>query len=46
MKVQPVVISLPIADRRTSYDFYRTALEFSPIGNWPTTACPSRCSSS
>jgi predicted lactoylglutathione lyase len=29
---EPVVISLPIADRRTSYDFYRQALSLEAIG--------------
>lgn len=35
-----MVISLPIADRRTSYDFYRTALEFSPIGELADDSVP------
>lgn len=28
----PVVISLPIEDRRTSFTFYRNGLDFDPIG--------------
>lgn len=28
----PVTVCLPTADRRTSYDFYRHALELEPIG--------------
>jgi predicted lactoylglutathione lyase len=29
----PVVVSLPIADRRSSYAFYRDGLGFEPIGD-------------
>jgi uncharacterized protein len=29
---EPVVISLPIADRRTSFDFYRQALSLEAVG--------------
>lgn len=32
MTYEPVVISLPIADRRTSYDFYRQALGLEEVG--------------
>lgn len=28
----PVVISLPIEDRQTSFTFYRDGLDFDPIG--------------
>lgn len=28
----PLVVSLPIADRRTSFAFYRDALELEPVG--------------
>ncbi len=30
--IKPIIISLPIADRLTSHDFYRTALGLNPIG--------------
>jgi uncharacterized glyoxalase superfamily protein PhnB len=29
---EPVVISLPVADRRTSFDFYRQALSLEAVG--------------
>ena len=32
MPFSPVVVSLPIADRRTSFDFYRHGLGFDVIG--------------
>jgi len=32
MSYDPVVIGLPITDRRTSYDFYRQALDLEAIG--------------
>jgi predicted lactoylglutathione lyase len=32
MIYEPVVISLPVTDRRTSYDFYRQALGLEAIG--------------
>ncbi len=32
MHFAPIVISLPIADRRRAYDFYRHALDLEPIG--------------
>lgn len=32
MRVEPIVISLPIADRLTSYDFYRRALGLEALG--------------
>ena len=32
MSFDPVVISLPITDRRTSYDFYRQGLALASIG--------------
>ncbi|GAA0249341.1 VOC family protein [Cryptosporangium japonicum] len=32
MAVTPVTISLPIADRRTSFRFYRDGLAFEPVG--------------
>jgi hypothetical protein len=28
----PIVVSLPIADRKTSHDFYRLGLDLEPIG--------------
>jgi uncharacterized protein len=37
---QPVVISLPISDRRTSYDFYRRALGLAPLGELDETGIP------
>lgn len=33
MQYQPVVISLPIADRSTSYDFYQRALDLEALGD-------------
>ena len=42
----PVVVSLPIADRRTSFTFYRDGLGFAALGEpWGKTASPSPCSS-
>lgn len=32
MTSTPVIVCLPIADRRTSYDFYCTALGFTAVG--------------
>ncbi|MGI8695135.1 MAG: VOC family protein [Mycobacteriales bacterium] len=32
MRHQPVVVSLPIADRRASFAFYRAGLGFDPVG--------------
>ena len=32
MPSSPVVVCLPTADRRTSFDFYQSALGFDPIG--------------
>lgn len=32
MRPAPVVVCLPIADRRTSYAFYRDGLGFDPVG--------------
>jgi predicted lactoylglutathione lyase len=32
MSFSPVVVSLPIADRRASFEFYREALGLEPIG--------------
>ncbi len=43
MTSSPVIVSLPIADRQTSYRFYREALGFDAAR--PTTACPNRSSS-
>jgi hypothetical protein len=37
---QPVVIGLPISDRRTSYDFYRQALGLAPLGELDETGIP------
>lgn len=37
---QPAVISLPISDRRTSYDFYRQALGLAPLGELDQTGIP------
>lgn len=32
MENSPIIISFPIADRRTSFDFYTTGLGLSPVG--------------
>ena len=32
MSPSPVIVCLPTADRRTSFDFYRSAFGFDPIG--------------
>jgi uncharacterized protein len=32
MTISPVIVSLPITDRRTSYRFYREALGFDAVG--------------
>ena len=32
MTHSPIIVSLPIADRRTSFEFYRSALGFEAIG--------------
>ena len=32
MQFRPIVVSLPIEDRQTSFDFYRRALKLEPIG--------------
>lgn len=32
MHYAPIVISLPTADRRRSYDFYRVGLDLEPVG--------------
>lgn len=32
MENSPIIISFPIADRRTSFDFYTTGLGLSPLG--------------
>lgn len=32
MNFEPVIVCLPTADRRISFDFYRDALELEPIG--------------
>jgi predicted lactoylglutathione lyase len=37
---EPVVISLPIADRRTSYDFYRQVLSLEAVGEPDETGIP------
>lgn len=41
----PLVIALPIADRRTSFAFYRDGLGLEPIGEPAEAASRSRCSS-
>jgi len=41
----PVVVNLPVADRRTSFTFYHSWLGFDAIGEPARTAFPSRCSS-
>ena len=46
MHYEPVVISLPIADWATSYDFYRRALASRRSATLARTASPSRCSPS
>ena len=39
----PVVVSLPIADRRTSFTFYGDGLGFAALGEPGKTASPSPC---
>jgi uncharacterized protein len=40
MTYEPVVIGLPVTDRRTSYDFYRQALSLAPLGEIDETGIP------
>lgn len=32
MVTEPIIVCLPIADRRTSFTFYRDGLGFEPVG--------------